>query len=195
VSPAGGAGRGGGTAAAREPPEVRHFPHPVPWHLADVQEGRGLLLDGGGGEGSPGAGALPPAPPQRAVASLPSAVPQCRAALGSWHTSQRPLLVCRWICLKICSIGSLWSPRRSTSSLTSLPSLLPVMASWMRTWWVCGKSLMGASLPLVMRSACLESWWMPHPRGHLRSGWIGALSTWWSCGCPCLLQGVGPGGL
>lgn len=38
---------------------------------------------------------------------LPSAVPQCRAALGSWHTSQRPLLVCRWICLKICSIGSL----------------------------------------------------------------------------------------
>lgn len=46
-----GAGGGGGAAAAGEPPPVRHLPHPVPRHLADVQEGRGFLLDGGGGEG------------------------------------------------------------------------------------------------------------------------------------------------
>lgn len=71
----GAAGRGGrgGAAAAGQPPPLRHLPHPVPRYLADVQEGRGLLLDGGGGEGAAGRASAAPAAPARVRPSLPAA--------------------------------------------------------------------------------------------------------------------------
>ena len=30
---------------------------------------------------------------------------------------------------------------------------------------------------------------MPHPRSHPSSGWTGLWAVWWSCRCPCSLQG------
>lgn len=38
-------GGGGGAPAEGQPAALRHLPHPVPGHLADVQEGRGVFLD------------------------------------------------------------------------------------------------------------------------------------------------------
>lgn len=87
----GAPGRGrGGAAAAGEPPPVRRLPHPVPRHLADVQEGRGLLLDGGGGEGAGGA-------PERAVCLKPLSLRLLHCCF-----SQR----FRWIFQKTSSTGS-----------------------------------------------------------------------------------------
>lgn len=40
----------GGAAAEGKPSSLRHLPHPVPRHLADVQEGWGVFLDGWGGK-------------------------------------------------------------------------------------------------------------------------------------------------
>ena len=41
--------RGGGASAEGKRQPLRHLPHPVPRHLADVQEGGGVLLDRRGG--------------------------------------------------------------------------------------------------------------------------------------------------
>jgi len=38
-------------------------------------------------------------------------------------------------------------------------------------------------------AGCPESWQMPHPWQHSRSGWTGLWATWSSWRCPCLLQG------
>lgn len=40
---------GGGAAAARKPAPIRHLSHSVSRHLADVQKGGGVVLDGGRG--------------------------------------------------------------------------------------------------------------------------------------------------
>jgi len=59
---------------------------------------------------------------------------------------------------------------------------------WVDLSWIKGKSCLQWGW-WGNGTGCPEVWLVLHPWRLSRQGWTRLWATWWSCGCPCSLQG------